>query len=180
MSLHQQHAPLISSCTVVMCRVKGEQQPQPVLEENQKHNYYPTSLWGCHAPVTVMRWKQTVCVSRHTMFLCVCVCTPLLSSINGSHLSHRKCESVCLLFSQMELWHCLDNWDKWLAVQLSRWEKQQPVTHKCAHTNIKTACTCEFLCIHSYTCAWLYMCTQSNMRTQLINKSDLLILLGIN
>lgn len=177
MSLHQQHAPL------VMCRVKGEQQPQPVLEENQKHNYYPTSLWGCHAPVTVMRWKQTVtvsvcvCVSRHTMFLCVCVCTHL-SSINGSHL---ESVSQCV--------YCFHRWSSdtvWITeindsqCSSADGEKQQPVTHKCAHTNIKTACTCEFLCIHSYTCAWLYMCTQSNARTQLINKSDLLILLGIN
>lgn len=106
-------------------------------EENMtKHDYYPPPLWGCHASVTLMRWKQT-----ETVALCVRVSIQpqyilLCSLVWYQWQSLKKCESVCLLFSQMELWHCLDNWDKWLSVQLSRWEKQQPATH--THTHMHT------------------------------------------
>lgn len=95
----------------------------------------------CHAPVIIMRLKQTLTITK---CVCVCVCVRIqcavLSGINGSHW---ECESVCLLLSQTELWHCLDNWDKWLALRLGRGKQQVSHTNTQKQTHTCTERVCE-------------------------------------
>lgn len=81
----------------------------------------------------------------------VCVCARARrhymqrSLVSYQWQSLRKCESVCLQFSQKEPWQCLDNWEKWVSVQLSRREKQPSATF--IHTDI--------LNVHVHVCAFM-------------------------